>query len=287
MRACVDAARPMATFEALTKEEIVSYDTEEFNFRDIIAKILSCEDVELADLHTTVAGGDHTEMITMAHDQCLVFHRMYYQSPLTAKVLEMYERMIRDYIAPMFKDDVIVYQKRPTFRVHLPNNVAVPSDIGGDPEKPGLHCDAQFNHPPGEINFWVPFTDTTEDNTMWLESERHKGDFHPAILGYGRALRFYGNQVFHYNRVNRCGKTRVSFDFRVIPLSQYSITEVKQSVQTGRRFTVGEGEMDYYSTYDKRTGGKYEFASRESSPSTVDGDADADAPAVEGLEYRL
>lgn len=63
--------------------------------------------------------------------------------------------MVKHVIAPMFADDVVVYQKRPTFRVHLPNNTAVPSDVGGSPDKPGLHYDAQFNHPTGEINFWV------------------------------------------------------------------------------------------------------------------------------------
>jgi hypothetical protein len=207
---------------------------------------------------------------------------MYYQSPLTAKVLEVYEQMIREYIAPMFKDDVIIYQKRPTFRVHLPNNVAVPSDVGGDPERPGLHYDAQFNHPLGEINFWVPFTRTTEYNTVWTESERDKGDFHPVLIDNGNILQFYGNQVWHYNRINRGDATRVSFDFRVIPLSEYrDDAEVKCSVQTGRRFTVGDAPMDYYSTFDKRTGGKYEplhaARSESSSPATV---------SSEGDEYR-
>jgi hypothetical protein len=273
-------------FDEMIKEEIVDYDKERYNFRDIVAKILECEDRDLSLLHETIPGSEDAAILTLAHDQCLVFHRMYYQSPLLVKVLELYEEMIKNYIAPMFKDDVIVYQKKPTFRVHLPNNVAVPSDVGGDPERPGLHCDAMFNHPPGEINFWVPFTQTTPDNTMWLETERLKGDYHPAILDNGSVLRFYGNQVFHYNKVNKGGRTRVSFDFRVIPLSQYNTEmEVKRSVQSARRFTVGDGEMDYYATYDKRTGGKYTFESRGSSPSTVVDEADAAADAVEPLGY--
>jgi hypothetical protein len=179
----------MATFDVMCTEALVPYDAEEFNFRDLVAKILNCEDRDMSLLHTTVEDGDHTQMLTMKHDQCLVFHKMYYQSPLTAKVLELYEQLMREVIAPMFKDDVVVYQKRPTFRVHLPNNVAVPSDVGGDPERPGLHCDAQFNHPPGEVNFWVPFTETDDYNTMWTESAPGKGDFHPAILGNGTMLR--------------------------------------------------------------------------------------------------
>jgi len=277
-------------FDALIKEEILPYDTERYNYRGLIAKILECEDRDLSLLHETVPGCEDSAILTVAHDQCLVFHRMYYQHPLMYKVLEMYEDMIKHYIAPMFKDDVIVYQKRPTFRVQLPNNTAVPSDLGGDPERPGLHRDSDFNHPLGEINFWVPFTQTLEDNTVWTESEVDKGDFHPILTDNGNMLRFYGNQVMHYNKINVSGRTRVSFDFRVIPLSKYNPhMEVKRSVQTGRRFTVGEGIMDYYSTYDKRTGGTYSFEedSRGASPATVGGEEVAEAGHVEPLGYSV
>ena len=276
-------------FDELIKEEILPYDSAKYCFRDVIAKILECEDRDLSLLHTTIPGSEDAAILTVAHDQCLVFHRMYYQNPLMYKVLELYEDMIKNYIAPMFKEDVIVYQKRPTFRVQLPNNTAVPSDLGGDPTRPGLHRDSDFNHPLGEINFWVPFTKTLPDNTVWTESEVDKGDFHPILTDNGNMLRFYGNQVMHYNHVNKCGATRVSFDFRVIPLSKYDPHgEVKRSVQTGRRFTVGEGIMDYYSTYDKRTGGKYSFEdSRGASPATVTGEEDGSAPAVQPLAYSV
>ena len=250
-------------FAALQQEAIYPYDTSKYDFQSLIAKILSCEDRDMRLLHTTVEGADHAAVLTLAHDQCLVFHRMYYDSPLTAKVLELYDDFVKNVIAPTFKDDVVVYQKRPTFRVHLPNNTAVPSDVGGDVSRPGLHYDAQFNHPEGEINFWVPFTTTTAGNTVWTESVRDKGDFRPMLLGNGEVLRFYGNQVWHYNTLNDGADavTRVSFDFRVIPLSEYRVdaAAVKESVQSHRKFTVGDGVMDYYTTYDKRTGGKYTF----------------------------
>ena len=55
--------------------------------------------------------------------------------------------------------------------------------------------DANFNHPVGEINFWVPFTEALPDNTVWTESERGLKDFHPALLGNGQVFQFYGNQV--------------------------------------------------------------------------------------------
>ncbi len=91
-------------------------------------------------------------MLTLAHDQCLVFHRMYYQSPLLPAVLEMYDDLIKNYIAPMFKDDVIVYQKKPTFRVHLPNNVAVRRGAGAGralpPPRTSCHARHRSTFPP-------------------------------------------------------------------------------------------------------------------------------------------
>ncbi len=44
----------MADFETLIKEEVISYDKEAYNFRDIVAKILECEDRDLSLLHETI-----------------------------------------------------------------------------------------------------------------------------------------------------------------------------------------------------------------------------------------
>ncbi len=43
-------------FTELCKEEILTYDAEKYNFRDIIAKMLECEDRDMSLLHTTVPG---------------------------------------------------------------------------------------------------------------------------------------------------------------------------------------------------------------------------------------
>lgn len=98
-------------------------------------------------------------------------------------------------------------------------------------------------------------------------------------------------QVFHYNRVNKGDCTRVSFDFRVIPLSKYEAAgEVKRSVQTARRFTVGDGELDYYSTYDKRTGGPYVFdaSAARLSPATVDDTNEGESgESAEGVDTNV
>lgn len=70
---------------------------------------------------------------------------------------------MKEHIAPLFKGEKrIIYQKKPTFRVHLPNNVGnayngtslVLTSLAVGKK----HRDYDYFHPPGEINFWLPFT---------------------------------------------------------------------------------------------------------------------------------
>ena len=56
-------------------------------------------------------------------------------------------------------------------------------------------------------------------NSLQLESAPGAGDYAPVELGYGRVLRFDGAHCRHHTVANTTDHTRVSFDFRVIPLS--------------------------------------------------------------------
>lgn len=96
-----------------------------------------------------------------------------------------------------FGESKIIYQRAPTFRVHPPNNLAVGQ----------MHCDNDYNHPEGEINFWVPLTEAKETSGFYAESEPGKGDFHPfsQTLYPGDILRFWGNKCRHYNEINETG----------------------------------------------------------------------------------
>jgi len=77
-----------------------------------------------------------------------------------------------------------------------------------------MHNDAEFGHQHGEVNFWLPLTDTNVENTFWLESAPARRDWRPALLHPGEVLRFHGTLCRHFTRINSSGKTRVSLDFR-------------------------------------------------------------------------
>jgi ectoine hydroxylase-related dioxygenase (phytanoyl-CoA dioxygenase family) len=80
---------------------------------------------------------------------------------------------------------------------------------------------------------------------MWLESVPGIKDFHPVEMEVGEFCIFNGNKCFHGNKDNDTGKTRVSFDFRVMPYSRYDESKCLESVTINRKFAIG----DYYDLY--------------------------------------
>jgi len=218
-------------WEELKSEKVLAYDTKKYDFRSIVQRILEFDDLE--QIHTKYTEFTKKGVIQFENDQQTPLHKKFYNSVLLTNFLELYRNFVREFIAPMFNESVIVYQTKPTFRVQLPNNVAIGQK----------HCDSEYNHPEGEINFWIPLTKVFENNGIWLESEPGKGDFHPiGNLNYGNIFRFYGNKCRHYNNINDTGSTRISFDFRVMPRSKYIPSEAT-TVKSGMKFIIGS----YYS----------------------------------------
>lgn len=78
-----------------------------------------------------------------------------------------------------------------------------------------------------------------DSNGFYFESSPDKGDFQPVDMKHGQVFQFYGNQWRHFNKKNQTGKTRISVDFRVIPMSQYNKHETKESIHQKRKFALG------------------------------------------------
>jgi len=124
-----------------------------------------------------------------------------------------YLHFLREVVLPLIGDqEGIFYQVDPCFRCHLP---------GTGYDLVSKHCDADYFHSPNEVNFWVPCTPCFDSNTLFVESAPKRGDFHPWTLGPGQMMQFWGNQCVHYTLPNETDRTRVSFDFRIIPRSLY------------------------------------------------------------------
>jgi hypothetical protein len=203
--------------------EFINYDTEKYNFRKIIEDILETDNLEKIHLKQSY------ELFVKGTDQSTVWHRRYYDN--LDKFLPLYNEFINEVVKPTFGEDV-VYQKIPTFRTQLVNNLGVFE----------FHRDRDYSHNEEERNFFLPFTDAYSTNTIWVESEEDKADYSPMNTLYGQVVKWNGNSLMHGNKQNNTLNTRVSVDFRCIPLSKYSEEEGAAAIYSKMKFKVG----DYY-----------------------------------------
>lgn len=78
------------------------------------------------------------------------------------------------------------------------------------------HCDAEYGHQNGELNFWVPFTDRELNNVdLWCETTPGADDFRRIMADQGDIISFHGSSCRHFVNANTTQYTRVSMDFRV------------------------------------------------------------------------
>ena len=204
--------------------EYFNYNTEKYPFREIIEDIFSTPYLE--KIHQV----KDYELFVKGTDQHTSWHRAFYDN--LDKFLPTYNEFIFDVVKPIFGED-IVYQKIPTFRVQLVNNLGVFE----------FHRDRDYSHNEEERNFFLPFTDAYSTNTIWVESEEDKGDYSPMTTTYGQVVRWNGNSLMHGNKQNTTQNTRISVDFRVIPYSKYKPSN-HGSINTKVEFAIG----GYYKT---------------------------------------
>lgn len=219
------------------------YNTYCYPFNAIVQRILDCDNLLI--LHHQLAGDEHADVMNYnfqaGKDQSTQFHQKFYKAvQADSEFLDCYRRFIRDEAAKQFRyqrshrlspDDRILFQKIPTFRVHLPNN----KSVGGT-----SHRDADYNHPLGEMNFLVPLTPMRGTSSVFYETSPGAKDYRFKDLDPGNYWIFDGNQCEHGNLPNTMGWTRVSFDFRLIAKSDLMLAKDACSVAYGLKFTEGE-----------------------------------------------
>ena len=203
------------------KSVIFGYDIAAYGLADLVAAHFGVSN--LSQLHRS--GTRTYEIFRRENDQSSEFHKKFYT--IGDAFYARYRAFVREVIAPRL-GVAFVFQRIPTFRAQLPDNLAV-----GE-----FHRDRDYNHSVAEINFWLPFTDTQDSNTIWIESAAGREDCKPYNLKYGQALMFDGPNLKHGNQVNRTGRTRVSCDFRIIPMADFKPSG-RTTINTGMKFEIG------------------------------------------------
>lgn len=231
------------------KPHYFNYDPAEYDFASLIKKIFEF-DSELNQLHKKY----QLDRLTFENDQNSFLHRKYYDSSQYQEVIKRYQRFVRNEVLPLFKEKSFAVQKEPNFRISMPHNTAIgkkvseenPIETNKGKEKVGIHSDSMYGHPPGEINFIIGLTPVHGTNGLQFELKPNEGEFKSVEMDYGQFFQFYGNKCRHFNYVNDTEDTRISFDFRVIPMSQYDPNYTSESVHSKRKFLIG----DYFEQVD-------------------------------------
>ncbi len=129
-----------------------------------------------------------------------------------------------------------LYQKDPFLRFNFPTKKKEDNLLP--------HVDLALGHPPGEINIWLPITNVSKNNSMSISTLEYSNNFFskynfnfqkyikaynysikkkaekiliPYVAKKGEAAIFDG-RIMHKSLLNNSKKTRVSLDFRILPV---------------------------------------------------------------------
>lgn len=226
-------------FNSKKNLQIKSFDVRKFNFLGLIEKHLknniNCNQIENFHKHIPLnkmpkdiyEGTAHT----YGHDILYAIDPAFKQANIIKSVnvgfLKLYREFVKHVTKKVFKDEII-FQKKPSFRIHYPNLTSYGK----------FHRDSDYNHPKEEINIWVPITETKNTASMYIETEVGKKDFQPVNLKFGQYL-IFNSELMHGNKVNKEQYTRFSMDFRVIFKSDYK-NFTKSSAKQNIKFQIGE-----------------------------------------------
>tara|TARA_R100000008_G_scaffold29926_1_gene16550 strand:- start:4677 stop:5372 length:696 start_codon:yes stop_codon:yes gene_type:complete len=221
------------------------YNADEYSFVSFLMSLYNCND--LTQLHEKLPDNiKYNEVFDIDSDNKTWFHKKFYEviNSGTSEFEKEYVRFVREQIQPHFAGKIIC-QTNPTFRVHIPGNVAV----GSYSSRPtGFHRDSDpgYNHPIEEVNIFVPLTKAFGTNTIWAETESGKEDYKPMDGKPGEFYIWKGSKLTHGNKENATGCTRVSFDFRVMLEKDYlsGVESFKSSRDTNKKFVLGQYYRD-------------------------------------------
>ena len=181
-----------------------SYDVDRFYFHRIVSDFFNIDN--LSNIHGLINNLEIPD--DPSKDQKTIFHKMFYRiyEDNDCEFLRMYRAFVLYLCELHFADKNMIYQTKPTFRVHAPNNIAVAQ----------WHKDKAYNHSHEEINIYLPLTDAFDSNTIWSESVEDLGDYAPMNAKLGEYYVWNGANLLHGNKKNETGVSRVSIDFRLI-----------------------------------------------------------------------
>ena len=131
-----------------------TFNTNEFPFREIFGDYIEqiFGNSSLENIHKVVPEQFKTKStVTVENDQNSWLHSQLYKIdsfysfkenyPQKGRFIKLYDSFIK-WLSINYFNESLIYQKKPTLRVHLVNNLSVG----------GYHRDSEYNHPKEEFN---------------------------------------------------------------------------------------------------------------------------------------
>ena len=206
------------------RKEKYAYNLDQYGFRHEIEKMFGTKQLErIHEIEECDFG-----ILDMETDQTTYLHKKFYAKVKETNFLDVYKKFLKDEILPRFNEDLL-YQKTPTFRIQIPNNISVAE----------FHNDKSYSHSPDEVNIFLPITEAKETYTIWSESRENLGDYSPMNAEYGEYYIWDGANLKHGNKINESNISRFSVDFRVLPYSKYDENNMQETITTKIKLKLG------------------------------------------------
>lgn len=193
---------------------IKNYDKKKYPFAEIISNLFEVNNLE--NVHQIYKEVSEGEKLDQKNEADTLFHKKYYDKLRGgwSELTDIFETFIREEISRTIKGPFL-YQTMPSFRVQVPKQKAVSN----------WHYDADYKHghPDWEINVQIALSEAKDTSATWVESVPGLGDYKPINLKDNQYCIFNGNRCVHGNFFNESNKSRVSYDFRIMPCFIYDV----------------------------------------------------------------
>lgn len=187
--------------------KFVSYDVTKYCFANLFAsQVFRVKNLSLLHEKILTRKRESGENSEITYEDNLAARELLKQSTAKSWFWPLYRAFAINVIAPLFGNNM-TYNWPPVFRVHMANSPSVSA----------WHRDVEVTGRDDLITIWVPFVDTFDTNSIWVETEYGNQDYAPVEVKYGQALLFDSGYLWHGSVSNTTNVTRVSMDFRVSP----------------------------------------------------------------------
>ena len=210
-------------------------------FEDFILRSVNIENIE--NIHLLK---NSNKLFTKGTDQSSWLHKIIYKEfdkADNSEVILAYYQLCSFLVKDLFESTKIhdwAIQRFPSVRIQYPENLSVFE----------FHRDSDYNHPLGEINFFMAITSCFGTAALHIEKNLGWENYEPLTLNPGEFAMINTSILKHGDFINKENFTRISVDFRMIPLQNLRNNEQKASLSKNRRFNENEYFRNYYEIND-------------------------------------